>query len=123
VTRILIIDDDPRLREATRAVLELEGFEVTLAHDGSQAAGVYRLQPAAVVLCDMYMPGKEGIETIEELRREFPGVKIIAISGGGSSGKTDVLQLAQRLGAAGTLVKPFEKAALLAEIQRLLQQP
>lgn len=101
-------------------MLEDEGFEVTQAEDGDQAAAAFRALPAAVVLCDMYMPGKEGIQTIQELRREFPGVKIIAMSGGGSAGKLDVLTAAKHLGAASVLRKPFAKAALVGAINQLL---
>lgn len=121
-TRILIIEDDTRLLEATRLVLEEEGFEVTTATDGSYAVSAFRQRPAAIVLCDMFMPGQEGIETIQQLRREFPSVKIIAMSGGGIAGRGDVLAAAKHLGASSVLYKPFSKAELVAAIHKLLAE-
>jgi CheY-like chemotaxis protein len=123
MTHILIVDDDAGLREATRSVLEDAGFLVTVAQGGDEAVRALHLQSAAVVLCDMFMPGKDGIETIRELRRDFPDVKIIGISGGGSRGTVDVLKLAQMLGASEVLHKPFTRHALLAAIDRLLAPP
>lgn len=91
---ILIIDDDDQIREMLRQMLERAGYEVTDAPNGKVAMKLYREQPADLIITDLIMPGKEGIETIIELRRDFPEVKIIAISGGGRIAPRDYLAMA-----------------------------
>ena len=120
MARILIADDDATLREALRNILIEDGFDVIEASDGAATLHTLRSQQADLVLCDMFMPDKDGVETIRELRREFPTMKIIAMSGGGLSGMLDILPIAQRLGAAEILQKPFTRTALLAALSRVL---
>jgi DNA-binding response OmpR family regulator len=120
MNRILLTDDDPSVRATIRMLLEEEGFEVLEACDGDEAVQVYRTRGADLVICDLFMPGKEGLQAIHELRREFPRVKIIAISGGGYSGSIDMLPVARRFGAAEILTKPFQGSKLVMAVRRLL---
>ena len=119
--RILLIDDDAPFRATLHQFLESEGYEVSDASDGHQGIQRYKDTPTDVVITDLLMPEKEGLETIQELRRDFPGVKIIAISGGAKAGTMDFLPVAQQLGAQRVLPKPFEPDALLGAIQEVLQ--
>jgi CheY-like chemotaxis protein len=120
MARVLIADDDARLREATRAMLEEEGHVVVEAKEGAEALRLQRMEQIDVVLCDMFMPGQDGIETIRALRRDFPILKIIAMSGGGYSGAIDVLKMARLIGATEVLSKPYSRAALLEAIDRVM---
>ena len=81
--RILIIDDEQQIRSMLRLMLEREGYEVVEAPDGIEGIRVYRRKPADLIITDLIMPNKDGIGMIIELRKEFPDVKIIAMSGGG----------------------------------------
>lgn len=117
--RILVIDDDDQIRRLISAMLEREGYEVDQLSDGLNAYQQYALQPYDVVITDIIMPEKEGLETIMELRRDFPDSRIIAISGGGRISPTDCLAMAKRLGVAYTFSKPFERAQLLGAVKQL----
>ena len=113
--KILLVDDEDRLREVLRVMLESLGHEVQEARDGREALAVYAAHPAEVVLTDLYMPEKEGMETIRELRRRSPSLRIIAMSGGSPRAfmsTEDYLAMAQRMGANSVLAKPFTAAQL-----------
>jgi DNA-binding response OmpR family regulator len=119
VPRVLLIDDNESLRSSLHRTLVRAGYEVEDAPNGDLALRAYRRQPADVVITDIVMPDKEGLETIRELRRLYPDVKIIAISGGGTGRANDYLDLARRLGASRILAKPFlgdDILALVAEV-------
>jgi DNA-binding NtrC family response regulator len=118
--RILVIDDDAHLRSMVRHMLELDGYEVEDAADGDQGLRRCREMTPAMVITDLFMPGREGLETIMALRREAHDVPVVAISGGGSRGGIDQLATAGRLGAVATLSKPFSRAALLAVVHQAL---
>jgi CheY-like chemotaxis protein len=118
--RILVTDDDERIRRATSDILQHEGYEVAVARDGNELMCAYREQPADLVLCDLFMPGKDGLELIGELLKGFPQVRIIAMSGGGFNGALNLLQMARHLGAKDVLAKPFGKAQLLDTVRRAL---
>jgi CheY-like chemotaxis protein len=120
VACILVIDDSDGVRSVLRAALEAAGHQVVEARDGAEGLKAFRQQLTDLVFCDIFMPGKEGLATIRELRREFPDVKIIAMSGGGFNGTMNMLPLAARLGAAQLLDKPFGSAAALAALERAL---
>lgn len=117
--RILIIDDDMQIRKMLRLTLTAAGFEVTEAQDGKVAMKLMRQAPSELVVTDLIMPEKEGIETIIELKRDFPEVKVIAISGGGRIDPKDYLFLAEKLGAQLTLEKPFSRKEILDAIYQL----
>src|ERR1700724_2876572 len=104
--RILVVDDDPNLRTAIRRMLEPEGFEIEEASDGRNAMRAFRARPADLVLCDVYMPEKDGLEVLRDLAREFSGGRVVAMSGGGFRGTMNLLPMARILGAA-VLCKPF----------------
>jgi DNA-binding response OmpR family regulator len=121
MTHILIIEDDDLVREMLQRLLEREGYQVTTAIEGGEALRIFRHSSPALVITDLIMPGKEGIETILELRREQPEVKIIAISGGGRIGPDGYLKLAGSIGASRTFSKPLDRHVLLAAIRELLE--
>lgn len=120
--RILVAEDDADVREALVSTLRDAGFEVFEAKNGAATLRAIQLQPVDLILCDMFMPGMDGLETIRNLRTQFPLVKIIAISGHGSTGKLDMLPMARHLGAAEILHKPVARAKLLAIIRRVLEE-
>jgi CheY-like chemotaxis protein len=118
--RVLVIDDDAELRRLLRLVLEEHGFTVTEAGDGKAGLQLVSESQPNLVLCDVFMPRKDGLSTIREVRRTFPSVKIIAMSGGAFGGKVDLLRLAKGNGASVCLHKPFDPQALLLAVQNLL---
>jgi len=118
--RILVIDDDEQMRALLRDILERAGYEVSEAQHGLEGLKLFRARPADLVVTDLIMPEKEGVETILELRAEFPEVPIIAVSGGGRNGPRDYLEIAARLGARRTVAKPFTRQEILAAIQQSL---
>ena len=120
MAHILVIDDDAQVRKMLRKALEKDGHAVTEASDGKEGIRCYRTSPTDIVITDIVMPDKEGIETIIELRREFSEVKIIAMSGGGRIGPDSSLDLAQKLGACQTLTKPVDRQALRSTIEKVL---
>src|SRR5436853_323792 len=79
---ILVVDDHEDVRNVFRAVLQDAGHTVVVAGDGDQALRLYRANPTDLVLLDIFMPGKDGIETLRELRAEFPQAQVIAVSAG-----------------------------------------
>jgi CheY-like chemotaxis protein len=119
--RILFADDNEAFRALLAKLLESAGYEVLTAADGAAAVGLFRQQPADLAIIDLLMPGKEGLETIRELRRIQPGLKIIAISGGGFGAAGDYLEIARLLGAVKTLTKPFALTDALEIVKNLLE--
>ena len=118
--RLLIADDNADLRESLRLILERFGYEVCLAADGTRALELQRLAPADVLITDIFMPERDGLETITAFRREFPRTRIIAMSGGGVRvGGKIYLDTAGAAGADATLRKPFDPGALLCVLQSL----
>ena len=125
--RILIIEDDVDQRELFKTVLEQAGYDITEAPNGKVGLQRFYQQPCELVITDIFMPEKEGIETILELKGEFPGVKIIAISGGGfrgvyagKPGAEIALETAKNFGADRILHKPIKMKLLLAMVDELL---
>lgn len=119
-TRILVIDDDHAVRRTICENLLDCGYEVQEAADGGQ--GLELLDPEklpAIVITDIIMPQKEGLETIIEIRKNFPQIKLVAISGGGRTRSTDFLTLAKRLGADAILPKPVDLDHLEKTIKSL----
>ncbi len=105
---ILVIDDDPQICDLLQQVLTDEGHVVRSALNGVEGLSLYHQHPAELVIVDILMPEKEGLETILDLRREFPNVMIIAMSGASEGTKINLLELAQQLGAQHRLIKPFQ---------------
>ena len=119
-TRVLVVDDNEDLRNTIGALLQADGFDVVLAADGQAALAQHQVRAVDVVLTDLFMPDKDGIETIVELRKLSPGVKIVAMSGWTSSQGSDYLQVAREIGASVTLQKPFDPEELSRVLRRLV---
>lgn len=120
MARILVIEDDEIVRGVIRRVLKAKGYEVEEAEDGKVGVEMYDKNSIDLVLTDIVMPNKEGLETIREIRQMNPEAKIIAISGGGRNTPFDYLNLAEKFGASESFEKPFEWDDLIASIARLL---
>ena len=120
MARILVIDDDKQVRLAVRWILEHEGYEVLDACDGKKGMEVFQGNSVDLVITDIIMPEKEGIETITELKQAQPVLKIIAMSGSGAVDPRVYLSVAEKVGAMRTLVKPFSKDELLETVSALL---
>ena len=120
MARIIVIDDNEAARSTMRRVLERVGHEVLEASDG--AAGLKLLAETGVtlVITDIFMPGQDGIVTLGRIRKEFPGVRVIAVSGGDATGRIDLRRDAELLGAARTLRKPFAPAELRRAVEETL---
>jgi CheY-like chemotaxis protein len=117
---ILVIEDDPIMREALTDWLQAAGYGVRTAADGSAGLAAVKLAVPAVVVTDIHMPGTSGAAIIPELKRDYPQVAIIAISGLFNSGHALDAEGALALGAACALAKPFKRAELLGAITELL---
>jgi CheY-like chemotaxis protein len=117
---VLIIDDDAGIRRVLRSALERSGHSVDEAGDGAEGVQHYRAAPADLVITDLFMPDQDGIETIQQLRDEFPACRILAISGGAVTGASAVLTDAKMLGANATLAKPFSIEELTRAVTGLL---
>jgi CheY-like chemotaxis protein len=106
--RIFIIDDDDSLLRFLRDALEPMGYEVTEAKDGTAATRLLKQAPVPdVVLLDIVMPEKDGLETLRELRQNYPTLKIVVMSGNSAVYAMDLLSIARDFGACQTLAKPF----------------
>src|SRR5207249_2281528 len=120
MARILVVDDEPEIGEILEMLLTHVGHEVRVATNGDSALQLARAAPVDLIITDIFMPGKEGIETIMEIRRDLPSVKIIALSGGGHTGELNYLRDAVQLGAVRTLLKPFGNAEILEAVRAAL---
>jgi DNA-binding NtrC family response regulator len=120
MTKILVIDDDAIVRTSIVHILRDAGYEVVIAEDGIQGMAAFRNDEPDLVITDIVMPEQEGIQTITEMRRAKPDVKIIAISGGGRVVNSDFLRIAQVLGAMAGIPKPFDDDELLILVKDCL---
>jgi DNA-binding response OmpR family regulator len=122
--RVLLVDDDTNLLQSLGRILTLSmtpnQWELVWVTNGRDALQQVALTPYDLVITDILMPEHDGLETIQKLRRAFPTIKIIAISGGGRVGKACVLKLATYFGAHWTLAKPFSPEELLVAMRALL---
>ena len=120
MARVLIIDDEPHILLMVKKMLERAGYEVDLASNGSEGLKLFeRIQPD-LVITDIIMPEKEGLETIREMRRQSKDLKIIAMSGGGKISADNYLETAKIFGAARIMEKPFSQNLLLSYVEDLL---
>ena len=115
---ILVIDDDSDTRELLRTTLESAGHQVVLAENGRQGVQRFKEKSADLVITDLFMPEQEGLETIKQLKMEFPEASIIAMSGKPTGGT--MLTVAKRLGATTVLQKPFLPEELLKVVEEAL---
>ena len=118
---ILAIDDNDLALEAIKIILEENGHTVTTAQSGDIGLEIISKQSFDLVITDLIMPGKEGMETLQEIKRDYPGTKVIVVSGGGRSSPDMYLETAKGLGADATLGKPFEAKELLTTIKNILK--
>jgi CheY-like chemotaxis protein len=120
---ILVVDDEPGIRELLCLMLEAAGHTVVAAEDGVQAPKVLASQPIQVVITDLLMPERDGLEFITEIRKKFPAIKIIAMSGGGHIARDSYLRIAKNFGAHVLLEKPFSQSGVLGAIETVLAIP
>ena len=118
---ILVIDDDVAIREMLQQSLRREGHAVHTAANGVEALRLIDTREFQLVITDILMPQKEGIETIFQLRRDRPEIRIIAMSGGGRFSPETYLEMAKKIGANRTLQKPFSRDLLLETVRELLE--
>jgi DNA-binding NtrC family response regulator len=119
--RILVVDDDAGIRRTLDILLSKAGYEVMQASDGSEAVRLWRDRGGDLVITDLHMPEKDGIETIVELLSHTPGMSIIAMSGGGQTKRLDLLGNVALLGSVLTIEKPFTLAEMMAMVNRALK--
>ena len=113
VATVLVVDDDEAIREVLRWMLESGGYRVLEAGDGRQALAKVRSEDIDLVLTDLIMPEQEGVETIQVIRRKWPSIKVIAMSGAFGG---EFLRIAKMLGAHGTLQKPLRAELVLRAV-------
>jgi len=118
MARILIIDDDPDMRSLLEHTLKSSGHEIEMAADGKEGLMLYDAKRPDIVITDLYMPTKGGLETIIELRRRSPQVPIIALSGTGAAEK--MLAIAQKFGAFAIIHKPFTAEELERVVRKAI---
>lgn len=112
MANILVIDDDDIFRDVLVSALAQAGHSVRQAGNGVEGLRKFHEEPAELVITDIVMPEKEGLDTIRDLRREFPAARIIAMSGGLAHDPRLYLHMAEKFGAAAVLAKPFNLAEL-----------
>ncbi|NJC42279.1 CheY-like chemotaxis protein [Brevundimonas alba] len=122
MANIVIVDDDPTIQLIAGELLSADGHTVVHAGDGVEALKVLEVTRADLVVLDMLMPNMDGLETIIELRRRYPSVKILAISSGGRGGADDLLKTARLFGADDSLAKPLSFSTFGAAVARLLSR-
>lgn len=121
MARILVIDDQEPIRRILRRALENDGHVVFEASDGEMGMRLLRVEPAELVITDIFMPGQDGILTLRQIRKEFPNVKVIAMSGGDATGQLDLREGAEALGAVRSLPKPFTAREVQALVREVLK--
>ncbi len=132
MSNILIIDDEEDIRDAMQLILEGAGHEVRVVSNGNEAIELQRGEPADLIITDIIMPEKDGVTTIKEIRQEFPGIRIIAISGGGGLDlltykpeaitTSAYLSAAEQAGADLIFTKPFEREDIIQAVDDLLNK-
>lgn len=120
MAKILLVDDDLQFQQMLKQYLERNGFEVMTAANGKEAVELFKQDTFDLIITDIIMPEKEGIETIIEMKKEKPEIKIIAISGGGRIDADDYLIYAKRFGACHTFTKPIDRDAFISKIREVL---
>jgi CheY-like chemotaxis protein len=123
MARILVIDDDAGILNTVRRTLESRGHAVETADDGAEGIDSIAVRAPDLVITDIFMPGHDGIEVLREIRKAFPALKVIAMSGGDSRGLLNLLDDAELLGANRTIPKPFTPRELVDVVNRVLAEP
>lgn len=120
---ILIADDEDGLREIFAESLKLSGYRVHTAENGEAALKILKREAVDLLLTDILMPDVDGIELIMQVRRTYPDLKVLAMSGGGRTAADVLINIARRLGVHGTLEKPFDLPTLLTQLEALVGKP
>jgi CheY-like chemotaxis protein len=123
VARVLVADDNADTRDALALILRAAGHEVVGAADGEEAVDLYRTQAFDLLVLDLLMPRRDGFETLRILKREFPAMRALVISGAWRVGGRDALGYARELGATVAMLKPAEPAVVLRAVGELLALP
>lgn len=123
MARILVIDDQDDVRDVVMDILKENGHSVDGVGDGRTGLRLIATEKFDLVITDIIMPRKQGFDLIVEIRAKYPGLKIVAMSGGGQGDPSDYLRIATQLGADMVLAKPFGPAVLGAAVARILQEP
>jgi DNA-binding response OmpR family regulator len=118
--KVLVIDDNPAFRYSLAGTLKRGGYQVVLADDGEHGLAIFREENPDLVICDLIMPRRNGVETIQQIRREAPTMKIIAISGSAVMMNVDGLATALESGADDVIVKPFDSDDLLSRVTQVM---
>ena len=118
---ICVIDDDELVRQVINNLLSARGYLVLEANDGDAGMGLIGRDPPSLIITDIMMPKRDGLETIRELKKRFPLVPILVMSGSSIAGKVNFLDFARKLGADAHIQKPFKPAAFLERVESLLQ--
>jgi DNA-binding response OmpR family regulator len=118
--RILVIEDNAVVRMTIQRILEKAGYQVHCVNDGALGVAAFATVAPDLVITDIVMPNKDGLETIKELRASAPACPIVAVSGGGRVGNMDVLRYAEEIGASKGLRKPFEPRDLIGVVEAAL---
>jgi len=118
--KILVIDDEEMMLDMMRQILQRAGYTVLTATDGMEGMDIFQQEEIDLIITDIFMPRKEGISVVYDLREKHPNAKIVAISGGGRLNSKDYLRYAEKLGADRTLAKPFSKSEILNIVDELV---
>lgn len=118
--KILVIDDEPHILLMLKKMLERAGYEVDMASNGNEGLDLFQKSPTDLVITDIIMPEKEGLETIREMRRLRPELKIIAMSGGGKVSAENYLEIAKIFGASKVISKPFTQKEMVTAVGELM---
>lgn len=121
-TTVLLVEDDETVRDAVHMMLERAGYEVTAAPNGVVAARLLGQWRPDLVITDIFMPDGDGLETLNVVKSRWPGVPVIAISGGSPMHRLDYLGVANDLGAAAVMNKPFEAESFLSTVANVLAE-
>jgi DNA-binding response OmpR family regulator len=121
--RILVADDDPIQRAIVSELLDLAGFDCEEAEDGEAALESLSRRSFDLVVLDMLMPTRDGIEVLIEIKRSWPQTRVLTISGGGLMSGNQLLHLSQGLGADAVMAKPLRRGEFVAKVRELLGRP
>lgn len=119
---VLVVDDEPLVRNTLKKMLERSGHRVLEAEDGVQALSIFEQHSPDLMICDIIMPNMEGIETLREVKKASPKVKVIVISGGARTGSLSYLSVAEKLGADAVMDKPFGAKKLVDTIDAVFKK-
>lgn len=119
--QLLVIDDEVSIRALLKKILEREGFKVIVASDGIEGMKLVKKESIDLVITDIIMPEKDGTEIIIELKKNFPDIPVLAMSGGGKNSSEGYLDVAKILGAKAIFNKPLDKDDLLIAINKALK--